>query len=81
MVTGAFRPSGARGAGHDPIADASDAHEAKIARLSERHSPECDTTSRGRSNAVPGCSRAFRSMTLSVVAVVYRMTCSILKTS
>ena len=33
MVTGAFRPSGARSAGHDAIADASEAHEARIGAL------------------------------------------------
>ena len=34
MVTGAFRPSGARSDGHDAIADASEAHEARMARFS-----------------------------------------------
>ena len=34
MVTGVFRPSGARSAGQEAIADASDAHEARIARFS-----------------------------------------------
>jgi hypothetical protein len=34
MVTGAFRPSGARSAGQDAIAEASEAHEARIARFS-----------------------------------------------
>lgn len=36
MVTGALRPSGARSDGHDAIADASEAHEARIARFSAR---------------------------------------------
>ena len=36
MVTGAFRPSGARSDGHEAIAEASDAHEARMARFSER---------------------------------------------
>ena len=36
MLTGAISPSGARKAGQDAMADASDAHEARIARFSER---------------------------------------------
>src|SRR6202035_2440970 len=32
IVTGAFNPSGARKAGQDAIAEASDAHEARMAR-------------------------------------------------
>ena len=35
IVTGAFRPLGSRNAGHDAIADATDAHEARMARFSE----------------------------------------------
>lgn len=54
MVTGAFSPSGARRDGHDAIAEASDAHEARIARFSERLRVGWATTSRGCSNAVPG---------------------------
>ena len=34
MLTGAFRPSGARSAGQEAIADASEAQEARIARFS-----------------------------------------------
>ena len=33
MVTGAFNPSGARNAGHDAIAEASDAQDARMARF------------------------------------------------
>ena len=36
MLTGAISPSGARKAGQDAMADASYAHEARIARFSER---------------------------------------------
>ena len=34
MVTGAFRPAGARSAGHEAIALASDAQDARMARFS-----------------------------------------------
>jgi hypothetical protein len=51
---GAFSPSGARSDGQDAIADASEAHEANIARFWPRLRPEWKTTSRGRSNLVPG---------------------------
>jgi len=54
METGAFRPSGARSDGHDAIADASDAQDARIARFSARLRPGWETTSCGCSNAVPG---------------------------
>lgn len=47
MVTGAFSPSGARSEGHDAIAEASDAHEARMARFSERLRVGSETTSRG----------------------------------
>ena len=57
MVTGAFSPSGARSDGHDAIADASEAQEARIARFSARLRLGWETTSRGCSNAVPGRSR------------------------
>ena len=46
MVTGAFSPSGARSEGHDAIAEASEAHEARMARFSERLRLGCETTSR-----------------------------------
>jgi hypothetical protein len=46
MVTGAFSPSGARSAGHDAIAEASEAHEANMARFSERLRLGCEITSR-----------------------------------
>jgi hypothetical protein len=54
MLTGAISPSGARKAGLDALADASDAHEARIARFSERLSAGSATTSRGWLNTVPG---------------------------
>ena len=54
MVTGAFRPSGARSDGQDAIAEASEAHEARMARFSASVRPEWETTSRGCSNLVPG---------------------------
>jgi hypothetical protein len=47
MVTGAFNPAGARRAGHEATADASDAQEAKMARFSAKVSPGWLTTSRG----------------------------------
>jgi len=34
MITGAFSPSGARSEGHDAIAEASEAQEARMARFS-----------------------------------------------
>src|SRR6185437_14727262 len=36
IVTGAFSPSGARSDGHEAIAEASEVHDARIARFSER---------------------------------------------
>jgi hypothetical protein len=36
IVTGAFSPSGARSDGHNAIADASESHDARTARFSER---------------------------------------------
>jgi hypothetical protein len=54
MLTGAISPSGARKAGQDAMADASDAHEARIARFSERLSVGSATTSRGWLKTVPG---------------------------
>ena len=38
MVTGAFSPAGARSEGHDAIAEASEAHEASMARFSGKES-------------------------------------------
>jgi len=55
IVTGLFRPSGARKAGHKAIAEASEAHEARIARFSAVVSAGCPTTSWGWSKTVPGC--------------------------
>ena len=40
--------------GHDAIADASDAQDARMARFSARVSLGWETTSRGCSNVVPG---------------------------
>jgi len=40
MVTGALRPTGARSAGYEAIADASDAQDARIARFSDIDSEE-----------------------------------------
>jgi len=45
---------GARSAGHDAIADASEAQDARMARFSARLSFGWETTSRGCSNVVPG---------------------------
>ena len=39
MLTGAFNPGGDRSAGHDAIADASEAHDARMARFSAFDSP------------------------------------------
>ena len=47
MVTGLFRPAGARSAGCEAIALASDAQDARMARFSDRVSAGCDTTSLG----------------------------------
>jgi hypothetical protein len=47
MVTGAFSPSGARIEGHDATAEASDAHEARMARFSERLRVAWETMSQG----------------------------------
>src|SRR4030095_12051584 len=47
IVTGAFRPLGARSAGHEAIADASEAQEARMARFSANVSVGWLTTSRG----------------------------------
>jgi hypothetical protein len=54
MLTGVLSPYGARKAGQDAMADASDAHEARIARFSEKLSAGSATTSRGWLNTVPG---------------------------
>src|SRR4051794_4918250 len=78
MLTGAFSPSGARNAGHEAIAEASEAQEARIARFSASVGSGCETTSLGCSKTVPGCSSAWKSKTLSWVAVVGRMFSSIL---
>lgn len=53
MVTGALSPAEALRDGHDAIAVASDAHEARMARFSEKLRPGCETRSRGGSNATP----------------------------
>src|ERR1700731_3329024 len=47
MVTGALRLARARSAGQDAIADASDAQDARMARLSDIDSEGCATTSLG----------------------------------
>jgi hypothetical protein len=77
ILTGAFNPCGARNAGHEAIAEASEAQEARIARFSASVRSGCDTTSLGCSKTVPGCSSAWKSKTLSWVAVVGRMFSSI----
>ena len=40
MLTGAFNPSGALSDGQDAIAEASEAHEARMARFSANVRPE-----------------------------------------
>ena len=60
------------------MADASDAHDARMARFSEVDSEGSASTSLGWSNTVPGCSSALKSMALSSEAVVGRMMSSIL---
>jgi hypothetical protein len=47
MVTGALSPAGALSAGQDAIADASDAHDARMARFSEMDNEGCANTSFG----------------------------------
>jgi hypothetical protein len=47
MVTGALRPAGARNAGQEAIADASDAQDARMARFSDTESEGCVRTSFG----------------------------------
>lgn len=47
MVTGALSPVGALRAGQDAIADASDAHDASMARFSEMDSDGWVNTSLG----------------------------------
>jgi hypothetical protein len=47
MLTGAFSPSGARSAGQEAIAEASDAHDSRIARFSASERDGCVTTSLG----------------------------------
>jgi hypothetical protein len=64
MLTGAFSPSGARSAGHEAIADASEAQDARIARFSTNVRHGCATTSLGCSKTVPGCRSAWKSKTL-----------------
>jgi len=54
MVTGAFKPSGARSDGQEAIAEASEADEARMARFAARVRPERETTSPRCSNLVPG---------------------------
>jgi impB/mucB/samB family C-terminal domain len=76
MLTGAFSPWGAR-AGHEAIAEASEAEEARIARFSASVSDACVTTSLGCSKTVPGCRRAWNAKTMSSVAIVGRMVSSI----
>ena len=58
--TGREQPGGLRKAGA-PIAHASDAHEARIARFSLRVRSGSLTTSRGRENAPAGCRRSSSS--------------------
>ena len=53
MLTGALSPSGARSAGHEAIADASEAQDARIARFSASVRHGCATTSLGCSNTWP----------------------------
>src|SRR4029079_10919528 len=79
MLTGVFSPSGARSAGQEAIAEASEAQEARIARFSPSVRSGCETTSLGCSKTVPGCSSAWKSKTLSGVTVVGRMFSSILR--
>ena len=52
MLTGAFSPSGARSSGHEAIAEASEAQEARIARFSASVRSGCETTSLGCSKTV-----------------------------
>ena len=47
MLTGAFNPSGARSAGQEAMAEASDAQEARMARFSAIVRAGCVTTSLG----------------------------------
>src|ERR1700727_2521165 len=47
MVTGAFNPTGARSEGQDAIAEASEAHEDRMARFSPMLRPGWETTSCG----------------------------------
>ena len=47
MVTGALSPVGALSAGHEAIADASDAQDARMARFSAVERRGCATTSFG----------------------------------
>ena len=53
MVTGALRPVGALSAGHEAIADASDAHDARMARFSAIDRCGCATTSLGDRKPYP----------------------------
>lgn len=79
MVTGTFRPAGARHDGQHAIADAPDAQDAKMARFFEADSEVSTSTSLGWSKTFPGCSGALRSKTLSSNAVIGRMVSFILR--
>ena len=54
MLTGALSPSGARNAGQEAIAEASEAQDARMARFSGSVRDGCVTTSFGCSKTVPG---------------------------
>src|SRR5689334_12132114 len=73
METGAFRPSGALSDGQDVIADASEAHDARMARFSERLRVGWETTSFGCSNALPGRSEEHTSELQSQFHLVCRL--------
>jgi hypothetical protein len=57
MLTGALN-LGARNAGHEAIAEASNAQEARMVRFSAKVSDGCVTTSFGCSKTVRGCKSA-----------------------
>ena len=60
MLTGALSPSGARSAGQDAIAEASEAQDARMARFSGSVRDGCVTTSFGCSKTVPGWRSALK---------------------
>ena len=67
MLTGVLSPSGARSAGHEAIAEASEAQEARMARFSASVRDGCATTSLGCSKMGAGVKQCLKVEDVVVV--------------